>query len=151
MSDYDNPQKTLDDQVADAVRKAVKNHIGSEKFKDEAKKEYQTQITGLIEAAEKKARNWAIIVALLVTGIAFVLVFSEFLKVREKRLSIDEEYVKVLSTAQELHKTIDTLKTDVDRLKGEVEASDKSTKATFESLEKKARELEAQIRKTDKL
>jgi hypothetical protein len=127
------------------ARKAITDYFSRQDFKDEAKREYTSQITTLIEKAETKARSWQVVLTLLVTGIIFVLVFSELLNVREKRLSIDEEYVKVLTTAEELRKTIADIKTDTDRVKAEVDAKDKSIGASIDSLEKKTRDLETQV------
>ena len=129
----------------EATKAAVTQYFTTSQFQEDAKKEYQTQITAMIEGAEKKARNWAIVVTLLVIGLVLVLVSSEFLKVKEKRLSLDEEYVKVLVTAQDLRKTIDTLRSDTDRVKAETEAKDANIRATIEALEKKTKDLEVRV------
>jgi len=123
----------------------IADYFASQEFKGQARREYTEQIKTLIENAETKARRWQVVLTLLVIGIIFVLVFSELLNVREKRLSIDEEYVKVLTTAEELRKTIADIKADTDRVKAEVDAKDKSIGATIDSLEKKTRDLETLV------
>jgi uncharacterized small protein (DUF1192 family) len=140
MSPYD-----LNRIVAETAKAKVTEYLTSKEFKDKAKKEYTTQITAMIESAEKKARFWAIVVTLLVIGLALVLVSSEFYKVKEKRLSLDEEYVKVLVTAQELRKTIDALRSETERAKAEAETKDKAIRATIKTIEKKTKYLEGRI------
>jgi hypothetical protein len=128
-----------------AAERAITEYFSSKEFKDEAKSQYMAQITTLVENAEKKARNWQVALTLLVTGIIFVLVFSELLNVREKRLSIDEEYVKVLTTAEDLHKTINDIRMDTVRVKEEVDSKNKSIGATLDSLEKRTKDLETEV------
>lgn len=131
--------------AAEAARQTVKTYVAGEEFRREARKEYRDQITNMIEGAEKKARIWAAFFTVLVLSIVGSLAFSEFLKVREKRMSLDEEFVKVYSTAEELTRTTARLKADTDRLQLDVQSKDKSVRASMEALEQKTKALEAQV------
>jgi len=128
-----------------AALDGVKQYVASDEFKKKLIEYYKEQIAATVENAEKKARTWQVILTLLVLGFVFVLVFGELLNVREKRLSIDEEFVTVLKTAQELRKTIDEVHADTVRVKAEVDAKDKTISATLDSLDKRAHDLEGQV------
>lgn len=137
--------KTVEEIAADAAKNAVLNYVATDQFKSAMKEEYKTQVTSMLEGAEKKARNWALIVTLVVLGVILTLVSSEFLKVKEKRVSLDEEFGKIQVTASQLRETIASIKSEMDRLKIDVDSKEKALRSTIDSLEKKTKDLEAQV------
>jgi len=137
--------KTVEQIAADAAKQAVAGYVATDEFRSDVKEEYKTQVTSMLEGAEKKARNWALIVTLVVLGVILSLVSSEFLKVKEKRVSLDEEFGKIQVTASQLRETITSIKSEMDRLKIDVDSKDRALRSTIDSLEKKTKDLEAQV------
>ena len=127
-----------------AIQAEIQTILTRPEFKEEIKKEYKSQLQAMVDGAEKRARFWAIVASLLVLGVITSLAAAEFLKVREKRLSLDEDFSKIQIITSQLRESVTTIKADTERLKADLDSRDRTVRATIASLEKSVHEIELQ-------
>jgi hypothetical protein len=111
--------ESLDDRVASATTKAIREYLATGEFKDRLVAEYKQQIGAVIKKSEESARWGAALAGLLILSVFTVLLLLQYADIRTKQADLYEKY----AAANELVGRINTRAATLDE---EVQAKLKS-------------------------
>jgi outer membrane murein-binding lipoprotein Lpp len=142
-----NDRQSIEDGIIEDAKRRVDKYLASDEFRREVKNETDTQLRGLIEDTEGRARKWAAIAAGLIFAFFFVLLSIQYAQIREKEADIAEQYIKSTDLIEKIRSTVDGLEKDTvpkaQTLQTQIATTEKevnSTIARVKAAEKAAEE-----------
>jgi len=147
--------KSTDDRMAEIATGAVKEYVTTDKFRGKIEGKYYAEIKELVNRAEKRTTIATAIIGVLMLGVFTIACGREYLKVREKRIDIDEVYAEALSLINSLNekiiKTNSDFESSINEITDRVEHFDVSTSNIEIMIKKLNADVELAKNEIDKL